>query len=105
MKYVAIIFSLYFSLLAIMPCQDRDDMIANTIHAVIKKSHAANERACQETCPPFCTCSCCSIVRNLTTKIVFDFSTYAYAAYAYAKDTTPAVQKQTVAIWQPPQLG
>ncbi|MCR8557809.1 hypothetical protein KXD93_09160 [Mucilaginibacter sp. BJC16-A38] len=104
MKYLAIIFSLYFVLLAVLPCQDRDDMIAGVIHQTIQKGHSANDERGQETCPPFCTCSCCSTAKTLTTTIttaVFTRSvTREYPGYSI-----PAVQEQPIKIWQPPQIA
>ncbi|WP_428329333.1 DUF6660 family protein [Mucilaginibacter sp.] len=103
MKYLAILFSLYFTVLAVLPCQDKDGMIAGVIHQTIKKSHSATDERAQETCPPFCTCSCCSTARTLTatsTIIVFTrLVTREYPDYSI-----PAVQEQQVKIWQPPQI-
>lgn len=104
MKYVAIIFSLYFTILAVLPCQDREDMIASVIHVTIKKSHSCNEQKGQETCPPFCTCSCCSTARHLTSKTVYAIHTQAIVR-TYRDYVTPATQKQSIKIWQPPQLA
>ena len=104
MKYIAILFSLYFSILAVLPCQDRNDMIASVIHRTIQKSHSANDERGQETCPPFCTCNCCSSARTLsatvTTKVYIKSITREYPNYSI-----PAVQEQPIKIWQPPQIG
>jgi hypothetical protein len=104
MKYLAFLFIFYFTILAILPCQDREDMIASVMHATIKKSHSCNEQRGQETCPPFCTCSCCSTARLLTTKTVFTFQLQAIVRI-YREYVTPATQSQSIKIWQPPQIS
>ncbi|MDO3641494.1 DUF6660 family protein [Mucilaginibacter sp. L3T2-6] len=104
MKYLAIIFSLYFTVLAILPCQDREDMIASVMHVTFQKSHSPHDERGQETCPPFCTCSCCSTARLLTSSPILTFDTQAVVR-TYQEYLTPAVQKQSVNIWQPPQIA
>ncbi|WP_394771894.1 DUF6660 family protein [Mucilaginibacter sp.] len=104
MKYVAFIFSIYFTLLALLPCQDREDMIASVMHTTVQKSHSPNNERGQETCPPFCTCSCCSTARILSSNVkVGGFIkpiTRVYPDYAI-----PALRKQLIKIWQPPQIA
>jgi len=104
MKYVCIIFSIYFTLLALLPCQDKEDMIASITHTTIQKSHAPADERGQETCPPFCTCSCCSTARHLTATVTTGIFTKklqsVYPAYGI-----PAIQEQPINIWQPPQIG
>ncbi len=104
MRYFAFIFSLYFALLALLPCQDREDMIASVMHVTIQKSHSPNDERGQETCPPFCTCSCCSTARHLTTKQVISvFSKTVVREYPELE--IPSVQEQSINIWQPPQIS
>jgi hypothetical protein len=104
MRYVAFIFSIYFILLALLPCQDREDMIASVIHVTLQKSHSSNDERGQETCPPFCTCSCCSTARHLTAKqIIPVFSKTIVSDYPELKISP--VQEQPINIWQPPQIG
>jgi len=104
MKYLAILFSLYFTVLAIMPCQDRSDLVAGSAFSTIHKSHSADEQNGKETCPPFCTCSCCSTARTLTAMVtvaVFNKPvTREYPDYGI-----PAIQEQPIKIWQPPQIA
>jgi hypothetical protein len=104
MKYMALLFSIYFAVLAILPCQDREDMIASVMHLTIKKGHACNDQKGQETCPPFCTCSCCSTARILTAKADLKLDVKVGLRKEYPQQTVPAVQEQALAIWQPPQI-
>jgi len=104
MKYLAFIFSLYFVLLVVLPCQDREDMIAGAIHVTFQKSHSTNDERGQETCPPFCTCSCCSTARLLTPNSVLTFNTQAIVSI-YSEYLIPAIQEQSLNIWQPPQIA
>jgi hypothetical protein len=104
MKYVAFIFSLYFTLLALLPCQDREDMIASVMHVTIQKSHSSNDERGLETCPPFCTCSCCSTARHLTATFTVSVFTKSVAR-VYPDYAIPAVQEQPIKIWQPPQIS
>jgi hypothetical protein len=104
MKYVAFIFSLYFTLLALLPCQDREDMIASVMHVTVQKSRSCDEQKGQETCPPFCTCSCCSTARHLTTTVFFSVFTKTVIR-VYAEYSIPGLLEQSINIWQPPQIS
>ncbi|WP_394346187.1 DUF6660 family protein [Pedobacter duraquae] len=104
MKYLALFISLYCTLLAFLPCQDRADMATEITHVIIQKSHANSERCNQETCPPFCNCSCCSSARQVSSKAALFVFTKAIAS-VYPVLITPGIQSQAISIWQPPQLG
>jgi hypothetical protein len=104
MRYLGFIFSLYFALLAMLPCQDREDMIANAMHVTIQQSHSANDERGQETCPPFCTCSCCSTARHLTQADTTRYFTQTITR-EYPEYGIPTVQEQPINIWQPPQIA
>ncbi len=93
------------TLLAFMPCGDKkDNAVFEKYHTTIQKDHSCNNLPDQETCPPFCTCSCCSTVRALQSQMVLEF-TIAQVFRIYATQPTPAVQQMSVSIWQPPQLS
>ncbi|WP_091208092.1 DUF6660 family protein [Mucilaginibacter gossypiicola] len=104
MKYLAIIFSVYMTILAILPCQDREDMIASVMHVTVQKSHSANDERGQETCPPFCTCSCCSTARTLTARVAISIFIQSIIR-EYPNYSIAAIQDQPINIWQPPQIG
>jgi len=104
MKYTAFTFILYFILLAVLPCQDKDAMFANSSHMTVRKGQVQDNCNGQETCPPFCTCSCCSTARNLTTNsitIIF----FKVPDRQYPDGKILPVQEQPIAIWQPPQIA
>lgn len=104
MKYLAIILSVYMTLLSLLPCQDSEDMMASVLHVTVQKSNSCNKQGSQETCPPFCTCSCCSTARHVSANLVIPVFVKTiikvYPAYGI-----PAIQKQPIKIWQPPQIA
>ncbi|WP_352432940.1 hypothetical protein ABDD95_24070 [Mucilaginibacter sp. PAMB04274] len=94
------------TILAVLPCRDSDDFadVARS-YPSIGKSHTANEKAGQETCPPFCTCACCSTVRTLTPQLSKTTIFIQPISRSYAEAPVPAVREQSISIWQPPRLG
>ncbi|TDO23717.1 DUF6660 family protein [Pedobacter duraquae] len=104
MKYFALLFSIYCALLTILPCQDREDVAAKVTHVIIQKSHASSERCNQESCPPFCNCSCCSSARQVSSKAVLTVFTKAIGS-TYPGLITPGTMSKAISVWQPPQLG
>ncbi len=105
MKYITIIFSLYMTFLAFWPCRDSDDFgdIAKS-YSSFTKTHSSEDSE-KETCTPFCTCACCSIVRTVAphSPVVTIFQQEVKQTYGEPK--VPALLDQVIAIWQPPQLG
>ncbi|UKT65988.1 DUF6660 family protein [Pedobacter mucosus] len=104
MKYLALLISLYCTLLAILPCQDRADIAAEVSHVIIQKAHATSERCSQETCPPFCNCCCCSSARQVSAKAVLTVFTKPIVS-TYPGITAPGTLSQTISVWQPPQIS
>ncbi|NHA05442.1 hypothetical protein G7092_16650 [Mucilaginibacter sp. HC2] len=104
MKYIAIIISLYVSLLSVMPCQDRDDAVWAQTHLTIRQAHDGNKGCSRESCTPLCSCSCCSSVRDIDQQVYipsFQQNTFV----PYPDLIIPALSEQDIAIWQPPQLS
>ncbi|AMR32500.1 hypothetical protein A0256_14230 [Mucilaginibacter sp. PAMC 26640] len=79
-------------------------MIANATHVTVQRSSSCNKQGSQESCPPFCTCSCCSTARyvaaNQVTTIFVKTLVPVYPDYS-----SLAVQEQPIKIWQPPQIA
>jgi hypothetical protein len=104
MKYLAFIFSVYMTILAVLPCQDNTDVIARVMQVSIQKSHSPGDERAQEACPPFCTCSCCTTARTLTATVTTTVFTKSITQ-EYPDYSIPAVQEQPIKIWQPPQIA
>jgi hypothetical protein len=88
-----------------MPCQDGKDIKVSSQYASSFQAQTGETEHCnQEACPPFCTCTCCSLLRHFITG-----STYAFVkedtAGSYSEYNMPAIREQAIAIWQPPQLA
>jgi hypothetical protein len=104
MKYLTIIFSLYMTMLTLMPCQDNEDIAKSSLTvSSLQKSSKGIEHHEQEACPPFCTCACCSVSRHFPIVneqvVIFSFSRVPYTSYRM-----PAISEQPIDIYQPPKL-
>ncbi|EHQ26091.1 DUF6660 family protein [Mucilaginibacter paludis] len=109
MKYLAIIISLYMTLLSLLPCQDSEDMMAGVTQVTVRQVTVRQNRECnqhesRESCPPFCTCACCSTVRHVSSPCVISLPIITLIS-VYPAYRIPAVLKQPIAIWQPPQIA
>ncbi|WP_371416407.1 DUF6660 family protein [Pedobacter sp. L105] len=104
MKYLALLISIYFTILAVLPCQDREDMSVNVVQVTFQKPQSTDQAHSQESCPPFCNCSCCSAARQLVAESSLVFFTHV-TVFSYPEYAIPATQKQVIAIWQPPQFS
>ncbi|WP_183558709.1 DUF6660 family protein [Mucilaginibacter sp. SP1R1] len=105
MKFIALFLSIYMTALAFMPCRDKQDTAAlNKIHTTVQKSHTGNDQCGQESCSPFCSCTCCSTVRTLQPQTLIQFPAIQLAD-SYTIHPTPAIQQVSLSVWQPPQLS
>lgn len=106
MKCLTIIFSIYMTLLAVLPCRDKDDFVdVIKSYTTINSSHSGNEEAGKETCTPFCTCSCCSTVRAISTYQPVAGLYLQEVKKSFGEPNVPALPEQIISIWQPPQIG
>lgn len=105
MKYIALLISLYMTVLAIMPCRDQQEKDATlTFHTTIQKSHSCDTACGQETCSPFCTCVCCSTVRVLEQQSLFKLAGIHFSN-SYPLQVIAALKNISLSVWQPPQLS
>ncbi|WP_090881464.1 DUF6660 family protein [Pedobacter rhizosphaerae] len=104
MKHIILLFSFYLILLGIVPCQDKEDMVSiQQYTASIQTEHADANHFHEESCPPFCSCACCSVgqyfpVENTTVSIV------AVVQKPYPGFRLSDLKRQPTNIWQPPKL-
>ncbi|EHQ27433.1 hypothetical protein BDD43_1143 [Mucilaginibacter gracilis] len=104
MKYFVLLLCVYMTILALMPCRDKEDKEPHSSITNLTKAKTCGSHANQESCPPFCTCNCCSSARYLRSNpliVVFaEVSITDYPDYVI-----PAIQNQPIKIWQPPQIS
>jgi len=104
MKYFAFLIGVYFSVLALMPCQDKENLSASEVYTSIQKDQSAHNQKEQDSCPPFCSCYCCSTARHITSKfLVTVFSKPVMRSYPDA--VVCPVQEQSIKVWQPPRTA
>lgn len=106
MKWFIHILTLYFSVLAFLPCSDATSSTCCQDRTTCEQSSPSKEDAGGDHCPTFCFCSCCGTTFVFTAKKLSSpqFSPkqpsttcplfyQAYFGLAFQSD-----------IWQPPQL-
>ncbi|MFW0717892.1 hypothetical protein [Pedobacter sp. N23S346] len=104
MKYLMIIFSLYMTFLTLAPCQDKEDLVSIDGHSQSFTSETSSAaHSDEDNCPPFCTCACCSVSRDIIASIeeviIIDSISIPYHQYQM-----PAIAEQSIEIYQPPQI-
>ncbi|WP_394331815.1 DUF6660 family protein [Pedobacter steynii] len=105
MKLLACILSLIIIGLTFMPCEDGQLSNLSSAKSVISKSdiHDQNEPL-KDGCPPFCICSCCSImaiIKDEVTSLSIPYIQRETNSAAYSASITHA----NFSIWQPPKLS
>jgi len=93
------------TMLTLLPCQDNEDFEkSSTEVSSLKKSPKGTEHYNQETCPPFCTCACCSVSRHFPIAkdqaAIFSFTQKSYTTYRM-----PPISEQLIEIYQPPKVA
>lgn len=100
-----ILFALYFAFLAVVPCGDKEDCNDLKKSELCQTSHEHDEENHEdESCTPFCTCSCCAAlflladVSNHVKQVAEINSIYTIHK---ASPETGAI----LPIWQPPKIS
>ncbi|WP_273246633.1 MULTISPECIES: DUF6660 family protein [unclassified Flavobacterium] len=108
MKWLTLILSFYFVLLASIPCADA---AVNHTHNTTSKETTSNHDKHthdqqNDLCSPFCVCNCCGAqIMNYAPEIVFNLSVVT----AEIEIQLPNYQSVFTSdfydtIWQPPQI-
>jgi hypothetical protein len=93
------------TVLTLMPCQDKEDYASSKAEvSSVQKQSKGIEHNDQEICPPFCTCSCCSVSRDFIQAKSYEIVVYKVQT-RYSEYKTPAIAEQFIEIYQPPQIA
>lgn len=103
MKFFSFIFAMLFLLLAVMPCGDKDNCIANgkvTI-SCISENHCQDNQHSDGPCSPLCMCHCCGgaalIVHSKQTQFI------SIPITQISVFTENFISEVSISIWQPPK--
>ena len=102
MKTIQILLSLYFLLLAVIPCVDAENV---HITRTVTEKHADDQH--QDLCPPFCVCNCCGTFA-LSQLQIFSWTLLDNSSIPVGK--MPEYQSVFVSaffgnVWQPPKIS
>ncbi|MCZ4244093.1 DUF6660 family protein [Pedobacter punctiformis] len=105
MRCSIIIFSVYLILLGLLPCQDRADLVVSAQYSTsVQHADSGTKHAQDESCPPFCSCACCSVGQHFPidqTSAEIELLHYtSYQVFCISN-----IKKQPVDVWQPPKLA
>ncbi|MBO9673384.1 MAG: hypothetical protein J7577_08065 [Sphingobacteriaceae bacterium] len=104
MKNFVFLFSVYLILLGFMPCQDKEDMVSKfQTENIVRSNDTKPEHQHGESCPPFCSCACCSVGQHFPSEKLTDLIVPVYRK-PYPVFQCSALKKQPFDIWQPPKL-
>ncbi|ASZ12855.1 hypothetical protein KTO58_10115 [Chitinophaga pendula] len=107
MKWWAYIFSCYFLLLAVLPCQDSKEaaLPAITIASIYSADTPTEQQHHSlDFCSPLCICFCCS-VQVATPAFIALPPALPFTATNYQRVLNNSLPNIPHTIWQPPQLG
>lgn len=97
--------SLYFLLLAVMPCTDYSACAEDFTTTIALQENASHDHSdpTSDICSPLCVCDCCGISVLQPSLIVFNSTT---AIYGVDKKDVISTDVETpfFSIWQPPRL-
>lgn len=106
MRFFVFIFSIYILALSLVPCNDvynghnREKTVA-----AYSQSHGKADK--NDTCTPFCTCSCCNISASPETdpiKICFE-KTLSLSIVKFPLGNITIFSNYNGSIWQPPKMN
>ncbi|MBA8986866.1 DUF6660 family protein [Sphingobacterium cellulitidis] len=107
MKFISSILMIYVLVLTLIPCSDHIGEIHTHDHN--KVSHQNHEKedtnGTEDSCTPFCTCSCCGISLTAASFHIFQLENPAesFNHTELQEKEYPLVTKYQENIWQPPQ--
>lgn len=106
MKVVSFILSIYMLLVSFVPCTDGMDCTdTNTATHAATTGHQDHQHEHEDDCPPFCNCSCCSIVITQPAPPIFfaDKKPGVAVTKQFAAYQCNYFYSNLSAVWQPPR--
>ncbi|WP_394353364.1 DUF6660 family protein [Mucilaginibacter mali] len=104
MKLLTSIWGLYICLLSVLPCHDGEHNPAlNQVTSIT--NHTNDNGQLSDICSPFCICSCCSSVRNISSPVIIKIRPLFKSQIKYQAYKAPSLLTSNSDIWQPPQLS
>ena len=108
MRFLALFFACYLTLLGCLPCTDEEPCAEATHTAIIQAAHhdCGTSHGGIDLCSPLCQCHCCAGFALPTATAVAFVACPAKLrpVSGYALPEVPAVPaRASVAPWQPPQ--
>jgi hypothetical protein len=105
MKLLLLILSGYFLYLSSLPCADRQDITAIQERTITSAQGDHNHRHKNDTCPPFCICTCCAAyavyqqpAKATSVKLFFKSRKHIIANDFF-------LSQEFSSIWQPPKIA
>lgn len=103
-KIVKILFIIYFTLLALVPCFGKDNCDDKCNNEICQTKSDKDSDEQNESCTPFCVCSCCAphvLLNNAVNTIVPSSEIYSI----YTEPISLKITSVSNSIWQPPRLS
>ncbi|TXH21148.1 MAG: hypothetical protein E6Q95_04325 [Chitinophagaceae bacterium] len=105
MKWFATILCLYLSVLLVYPCSDSTMDCTKIVQDSTETAHHHNGKT-NDSCTPFCFCSCCSIQISA---YHFNYSTLGIPTKKYYSPLNVIEEIKFISnyygnIWQPPKI-
>ncbi|MBC7510932.1 MAG: hypothetical protein H7320_19635 [Ferruginibacter sp.] len=97
--------SIYLLVLSCIPCADGQDYNAKAGQKIIANTNHKDQQSTNETCTPFCNCSCCpasAFYQDIPVLSSISVSFSELKAVLYDDDF---ISYNLHSIWQPPKIG
>lgn len=105
-KFFITIFSIYITVLAIMPCTDAATC-EKEVHTENATAHQHNHREDDtDSCSPFCVCSCCGVVGIYfsSPQLFFTKTKTIHSSVLVATYNSEFISSYYYTFWQPPKI-
>ncbi|MBC7426507.1 MAG: hypothetical protein H7321_08220 [Bacteroidia bacterium] len=105
-KAFIILFSLYILTLSVWTCSDSDNECMKDADKTELASTHTHHNDSDDTCSPFCTCTCCGqiITINYFSSAIKNITTYSTSVKMQVY-TESFISLYEGKIWQPPKLS
>lgn len=104
MRSFYFLFSIYFFVIFTMPCGDIVERNTKSLNSSIELTtdHETHDHQ-QESCSPFCICSCCGTTAITIATNIHEISVAVITVNQFFSQPTSHITEVSLAIWQPPQ--
>jgi len=104
-KALILFLNCYILFLSLLSCKDKEELGSLQEVPGITVQHSPGTVHPEDVCPPFCTCTCCSVYKTVPEYVQLDTQINTIIPKRFSAFKISSPKEVSLSFWQPPRLA